>query len=190
MPGATPPVLRTPCHLRSRCSVWQLTQTHQASRLMTGRQAWWCFPVVIRCFCATPKTVSYGLCEALVFAWLLPAYAPTLYRHSPNRVSLVYALASCRRGVATITGLCIFRQDTPAASQQQEPKSADTQPQQLLVWPECDPCDDLLVQQALQPAEPVNRLPLPLSVLPSNMPAELLMTFQGEVSAQQCTCRA
>jgi hypothetical protein len=50
------------------------------------------------------------------------------------------------------------------------------------VWPECDPCDDPLVQQALQPAEPVNRLPLQLSVLPSNMPAELLMTYQGEVS--------
>lgn len=86
------------------------------------------------------------------------------------------------RGVATITELCIFRQDAPAGSQQQEPRSADPQQHQLLVWPECDPCEDPLVQQALQPAEPVNKLPLQLSVLPSNMPAELLMTYQGEVS--------
>jgi hypothetical protein len=84
------------------------------------------------------------------------------------------------RGVATITGLCILRQDTPAGSQQQQ-QSADPQPQQLLVWPECDACEDPLLQHALQPVEPVSRLPLALSVLPSNMPAELLMTYQGEV---------
>lgn len=50
-----------------------------------------------------------------------------------------------------------------------------------MVWPERDPCEDPLMQHALLPAEPVSRLPLALSVLPSNMPAELLMTYQGEV---------
>jgi hypothetical protein len=40
------------------------------------------------------------------------------------------------------------------------------------------------MQHALQLAEPVNKLPLQLDVLPSNMPAELLMTFQGEVSSR------
>lgn len=43
------------------------------------------------------------------------------------------------------------------------------------------------MQHALQPAEPVSRLPLALSVLPSNMPAELLMTYQGEVRRRD-TC--
>lgn len=96
------------------------------------------------------------------------------------------------RGVATITGLCIYRQDVPAGSQQQqECRSADPQPHLLNVWPECAPCEDPLMQPALQLAEPVNRLPLQLSVLPSNMPAELLMTYQGEVSVARlptCCC--
>lgn len=92
------------------------------------------------------------------------------------------------RGVATISGLCIYRQDTPAGSQQQECKSADPQPHVLRVWPECAPCEDPLLQPALQLAEPVNRLPLQLSVLPSNMPAELLMTYQEEVRVPRA-CR-
>jgi hypothetical protein len=89
------------------------------------------------------------------------------------------------RGVATITSLCVYRQDAPAGSQQQqqECRSADPQPHVLHVWPEWSPCEDPLMQPALQLAEPVNRLPLQLSVLPSNMPAELLMTYSGEVSA-------
>lgn len=80
----------------------------------------------------------------------------------------------------------MFRQDVPAGSQQQqqqqEGRGAEPQQHELLVWPECSPCDDPLMQHALQLAEPVNKLPLQLDVLPSNMPAELLMTFQGEVS--------
>lgn len=105
----------------------------------------------------------------------------------------VWRTCTCR-GVATITGLSIFRQDVQAGSQQQqqqphEAKSADPQPHQLLVWPDCDAGEDPLVAQALQIAEPINRLPLQLSVLPSNMPAELLMTFQGAVSACQCCVR-
>ena len=89
---------------------------------------------------------------------------------------------SCR-GVATISGISVFRQDTPAAGsqQQQEAKSADPQQQEFAIWPQCDPCEDPLLQHALQLAEPLSRLTLQMSVLPSNKPAELLMTFQGEV---------
>ncbi len=104
-------------------------------------------------------------------------------------MKLEHAHAFVCRGVATISGLCIYRQDVPAGSQQQqECRSADPQPHVLHVWPEWGPFDDPLMQPALQLAEPVNRLPLQLSVLPSNMPAELLMTYQGAVSECKAAC--
>lgn len=92
----------------------------------------------------------------------------------------------CCSGVASISGVAIARVDTSAAADtgsQQQLQGASAAPQlhELTLWPQCEPCEEPLLQHALQLAEPVQALELQVSVLPSEMPAELLMTYKGEV---------
>lgn len=86
--------------------------------------------------------------------------------------------------MATISGLSVHRQDTSAAAEGESPDAAagDTSQQhQLLLWPQCGECAQPLLQAALDVAQPWQQMELQLAVLPSTMPAELLMTHQGEV---------
>jgi hypothetical protein len=63
-----------------------------------------------------------------------------------------------------------------------DPAAADkNQQHQLLLWPQCGPCEQQQLQAALEVAQPQQQTELQLVVLPSTMPAELLMTHQGEV---------
>jgi len=122
-------------------------------------------------------------CHSLVVARSNTMTSLPLSYTDIQHLSWKHVLALDCRGVATITGIAVYRQDVPASDSQHEDgtKSAEPQLHQLLIWPECDKCEDPLMQQAVQLAEPLNRVALQLSVLPSNMPAELLMTYQGEV---------
>jgi hypothetical protein len=92
------------------------------------------------------------------------------------------------RGVAVITGVGVTRVETPAAEADAAgtpaADAAAPQPHGVSIWPHCDACEDPLLLHALQLAEPLAPLGLQLSVLPSEMPAELLMTYKGQVRAR------
>jgi hypothetical protein len=66
-----------------------------------------------------------------------------------------------------------------------DPAAADkSQQHQLLLWSQCGQCEQQQLQAALDLAQPQQQTELQLVVLPSTMPAELLMTYQGEVRVQ------
>jgi hypothetical protein len=68
-----------------------------------------------------------------------------------------------------------------------EPAAADkNQQHKLLLWPQCGQCEQQHLQAALDVAQPQQQTELQLVVLPSTMPAELLMTHQGEVCCSCC----
>jgi hypothetical protein len=98
---------------------------------------------------------------------------------------------SCR-GVATITGLMVQRQDAAAdagGGSAPDPAAANKDQQhQLLLWPQCGQCEQQQLPAALEVAQPQQQTELQLVVLPSTMPAELLMTHQGEVRVQPLLC--
>jgi hypothetical protein len=96
--------------------------------------------------------------------------------------------------VAVISGVTISRQDAAAVAEGSTPPPDAAAPQlhAVSIWPQCEegPSSEPLVQHALQLAEPLSPLALGVSVLPSEMPAELLMTYQGEVCLGTHMCGA
>lgn len=89
------------------------------------------------------------------------------------------------RGVATISGLTVQRQDATSEGEggsAPDPAAADkSQQHKLLLWPQCGQVEQQQLQAALEVAQPQQQTELQLVVLPSTMPAELLMTHHGEV---------
>lgn len=96
-------------------------------------------------------------------------------------------MSAVHRGVATVSGLLVQRQDAADGNEggsAPDPAADDKHQQhQLLLWPQSGRCEHPQLQAALDVAQPQQQTELQLVVLPSTMPAELLMTHQGEVRA-------
>eukprot|EP00882_Tetradesmus_deserticola_P014300 GHRQ01015201.1.p2 GENE.GHRQ01015201.1~~GHRQ01015201.1.p2 ORF type:complete len:132 (+),score=55.37 GHRQ01015201.1:681-1076(+) len=116
-------------------------------------------------------------------AWL--AYCGFPACPCTSSVLVIHSVSAVHRGVAAVSGLVVQRQD--AADQNEggsvpNPAAAGkNQQHQLLLWPQCGLCEHQQLQVALEVAQPQQQTELQLVVLPSTMPAELLMTHQGEV---------